>query len=102
MGNEDETEVTPTPEVYVEKANKVEIDNDALGEAVATVVKESRGGARTTEFWLAIATSLLVVLNGIPMPEQYEGYVVAGLAAVYAISRGLAKKGVPHIEEGGL
>lgn len=98
MGNE----ITPTPEVYVEDAERVEIDGDALEDAIGAVVKESKGGVKTTEFWIAIATSVLVVLNGIPMPEQYEGYVVAALAGIYAISRGLAKKGVPHVEEGGL
>lgn len=66
--------------------------------SMPAVVKETKSGFRTTEFWLTIATSLLVVLNGVPLPEKYEGVVVAALGAVYALSRGIAKNGVPAIE----
>lgn len=65
---------------------------------IPTVVKESKEGYKTTEFWVAVVISLLTVLNGIPMPEKYEGFVVAALGAAYALSRGVAKKGVAHIE----
>lgn len=67
-------------------------------ESIPEVVKESKTGLKTTEFWLTIVTSVLVVLNGIPLPEKYEGFVVTALGIAYAISRGLAKKGVPNIE----
>lgn len=70
---------------------------EALVAAIPEVVKESKAGFRTTEFWFTILTSILVVANAIPMPEKYEGIVVAALGGVYAISRGLAKKGVPDI-----
>jgi hypothetical protein len=76
-------------------------DTDAINDVIGTlpaVVEESKKGYKTSEFWLAIATSVLVLLNGIPMPEQYEGFVIAALGAVYALSRGIAKKGVPHVE----
>ena len=66
---------------------------------IPAVVKESKPGIRTTEFWLTVATSLLVVVDGLPLPEKYEGAVVALLGAVYALSRGIAKKGVAHVEE---
>lgn len=67
-------------------------------EAAPAVIKESKSGAKTTEFWLAVVTSVLVVLNGIPLPEQYEGVVVAALAGIYALSRGISKQGIPAVE----
>lgn len=70
----------------------------AIEETIPAVVKEAKSGGKTTEFWLTIATSVLVVFNGIPLPEKFEGVVVAALAAVYALSRGLAKNGVPNVE----
>lgn len=78
----------------------VDTNTDALTGAIETlplIVEESKAGYKTTEFWVAVVISLLTVLNGIPLPDKYEGLVVAGLGAAYAISRGLAKKGVPHV-----
>lgn len=75
-----------------------EVDYDEAVPAIETVVRETRSGWRTTEFWITVATSLLVVVNGIPLPEKYEGVVVAALAAVYALARGLAKAGTPVVE----
>lgn len=69
---------------------------------VPEVVKESKAGYKTTEFWVTVVTAILVVLNGIPLPEKYEGAVVAALGAVYALSRGIAKKGVPVVEPVGI
>lgn len=66
--------------------------------AVPEVVKETKEGYKTTEFWLTVVTSVLVVLNGIPLPEKYEGIVVAALAALYTLSRGTAKQGIPVVE----
>lgn len=63
------------------------------------VVKESKSGYKTTEFWLTVITSLMVVVDGVPLPEKFEGVVIAVLGAAYALSRGLAKKGIPHVEE---
>jgi hypothetical protein len=70
---------------------------DVIGR-VPAVIEETRKGYKTTEFWIVVATSVLTVLNGIPLPEKYEGVVVAALAAIYALSRGIAKKGVPAVE----
>lgn len=75
-------------------------DTDAVEgviEKLPEVIEESKAGYKTTEFWLTVVTSILVVLNGIPLPEKYEGFVVAALGAVYALSRGIAKKGIPNI-----
>lgn len=67
-------------------------------EHLPEVIKESKAGYKTTEFWLTIATSLLVVVDGIPMPDRYEGFVATALVVAYALSRGLAKKGIPSVE----
>lgn len=67
-------------------------------ELLPTIVKESKEGYKTTEFWLMIVISLLTVVDGIPLPEKYEAVVVAALGIAYALSRGLAKKGVAVVE----
>lgn len=76
-----------------------EFETDELAPAVNAVITESKKGYKTTEFWVSVAVALLTVLDGIPLPEKFEGFVVAGIAAVYAVSRGLAKGGVPAVEE---
>ena len=92
-----DTVQTDTP-VVVQQINNDPTDaTEALIESLPSVIEESKAGYKTTEFWVAIVTSLLVVLNGVPLPEKYEGAVVALLGAAYAISRGLAKKGIPHV-----
>lgn len=91
------TPAAPTPVVVNQN---VETDTDALNDIIEHVpeaIEESRKGYKTTEFWLVTAISVLTVLNGIPLPEKYEGIVVAALGAVYALSRGLAKKGIPNV-----
>lgn len=69
-----------------------------LVELAPLVYKETRAGWRTTEFWITVVSALAVVFNGVPLPESKEGYVVALLAGLYAIARGLAKRGTPHVE----
>lgn len=71
---------------------------EQLGPAITTIVSESKKGYKTTEFWVAIVVSLLTVLDGIPLPEKFEGALVGALGVAYAISRGLAKQGVPVVE----
>ncbi|MBA3240076.1 MAG: hypothetical protein H0T60_02525 [Acidobacteria bacterium] len=75
-------------------------ETEELISAIPAVVSESKKGWRTTEFWLVVGVSVLTVLNGIPLPEKYEGAVVAALGGLYALSRGLAKQGTPVIEPG--
>lgn len=72
--------------------------NPSTVEAAEVVIRESKAGWRTTEFWVTVIASLAVVFNGIPAPESKEGYIAAALAGLYAVSRGLAKKGVPVVE----
>lgn len=70
---------------------------DLAPEDVAVVVEQAKKGWKTTEFWFTAITSLLVAFNGIPLPESAEGYVIAALAGLYAVSRGLAKKDAPAV-----
>lgn len=93
---------TPVPKPEDTADGTVVVNNtEALTgviQAFPEIVKESKAGYKTTEFWLAIVTSLLVVFNGVPLPEKFEGFVVAAIGVAYALSRGLAKQGVPVVE----
>lgn len=73
-------------------------DIDKIAELVPGIIQEAKAGVKTTEFWLTTAIGVLVVLDGIPLPERFEGIVVAVLGGLYALSRGIAKKGIPHVE----
>jgi hypothetical protein len=93
------------PNATGDQPEVVNIYNTDSGEAVGelieslpTVVKESKSGYKTTEFWITIATALAVTLEAVPVPAKYEGIVVAVVGALYVISRGLAKQGVPVVE----
>lgn len=68
----------------------------AIG-AIPAIIEEAKAGYKTTEFWLAVAISILTVLDGIPLPEKYEGFVVTLLGIAYALSRGIAKAGVANV-----
>lgn len=76
--------------------NQTNVDAASLIPAVTTIVTEAKAGYKTTEFWVAIVVSLLTLLNGIPLPEKFEGVVVALTGVAYVLSRGLAKSGVPN------
>lgn len=87
--------VDPTSPVVVQN-----FENTALEGAIEMlpqIVEESKAGWKSTEFWVTVVIALLTVLDGVPLPEKYEAVVVGVLGAAYAISRGLAKKGVPNI-----
>jgi hypothetical protein len=84
----------PTP-VVVQQQN---FDTELLAPAINSVISESKAGYKTTEFWVSVVVALLTVLDGIPLPEKFEGGVVTLIAVAYALSRGLAKQGVPAIE----
>ena len=64
---------------------------------------ETRPGIRTTELWITVATAVgaIAAASAGVLPERWAA-IVAGIASVaYAISRGLAKHGVPaEINEG--
>jgi hypothetical protein len=67
---------------------------------VPTVIKETKAGWKTTEFWLTIAGLAAVNLNGVilTLPDRYQAIASAVLAGLYALSRGQAKKGIPAVE----
>lgn len=70
-----------------------------LVHALAPVVKESKAGYKTTEFWLAVAGLVAVNANGLIMtlPDRYQAIATAVIGGLYVISRGVAKSGVPDI-----
>lgn len=78
-------DVTPQDETHV----------DEVLALLPLLFKEAKEGYKTTEFWLTIAVVVLTWVDAIPLPDKYEGAVAFLAAAAYAISRGLAKKGVP-------
>lgn len=62
---------------------------------VKAIVKETKAGYKTTEFWGIIAVSLLDVVSQVPTKDKLVASIVA---AAYALARGLAKSGVPNVE----
>jgi hypothetical protein len=84
------------PEVVNVYNNAPQVDD--FIESIPTVVKETKAGWRTTEFWVLVVGSLAIVLEGVQVPAKYEGAVAAVLGGLYIVSRGLAKKGVPVVE----
>jgi hypothetical protein len=93
----DQTDVV----VNAPDAERVTINRDQAQdvlEALPMIVSETRKGWKTTEFWVTVAGVLLVVVDGIPLPEKLEGLVAGAIGFAYIISRGIAKKGVPAVE----
>jgi hypothetical protein len=66
---------------------------------VLPVVKETKAGYKTTEFWLTAAGVVLLNLNAIPLPDKWQGVVSLAAIAAYNIARGIAKQGVPDVVE---
>lgn len=75
---------------------ETQIEN--LFSQLPVLFREAKSGYKTTEFWLTIVTLILLNVNLIPLPDSWQGIASAALVVVYAISRGLAKKGVPDAE----
>lgn len=67
---------------------------------IPAVIKETKAGYKTTEFWLTVLGLVAVNLNGVVMtlPDRYQAIASAILAGLYALARGQAKKGIPAIE----
>lgn len=61
----------------------------------APLLKETKTGYKTTEFWAAIAAVVADLGTDISSKNKL---VVSGIAALYALARGLAKSGVPTFE----
>lgn len=80
------------------EAQHLSDEGHAVYEAVVPLVKESKAGYKTTEFWLAVAGAVFVNV-GPAVPDKWQAILTAGLAAVYALSRGVAKAGIPDVVE---
>lgn len=75
-------------------------DIDYLLEAEPLVVKEAKAGYKTTEFWLTIVGAVLTQVGALHLPGKYgDTIATVSLLASYALSRGIAKSGQPHVEE---
>jgi len=59
-----------------------------------------RPGVLTSEFWVTIFTALYLVLNNAgvwqEIPTKWSAIAMAIIVALYNMSRGVAKHGVPH------
>lgn len=80
---------------YPEPPQEVEEPEEA-----AVVIRESKPGWKTTEFWVAVVTLVAVNLNGVvlTLPDKYQAIATAVVAGLYALARGLAKQGIPDVE----
>lgn len=65
-----------------------------------TVFNETKAGWKTTEFWLTVAGLVAVNAGDLVMtlPDKYQALASAALAGLYALSRGVAKKGIPDVK----
>jgi hypothetical protein len=62
----------------------------------APLVKETKSGYKTTEFWAAIAAVASTLILNLGTQNKY---IIAGLAGIYAVARGIAKAGVSTTEK---
>lgn len=86
-----DTEVTTVADPNV-------IDPDTLEPAINTIITESKAGYKTTEFWVTIVVSLFAVVDPASLPDWAQTALLGVAAAAYAVSRGLAKAGIPHVD----
>jgi hypothetical protein len=95
-------EATVTPDVPTEheetQAIEAAVEHGRVD--LPAVIKETKAGYKTTEFWVAIVSLVIVNLNGVVMtlPDKYQAIATAAIAAFYAVARGQAKSGVPALE----
>jgi hypothetical protein len=99
-----EYEVAPVENPVTGSVDYSHLSTDQVGQIedlfseLPILFKESKAGYKTTEFWLTVLTMVLLNVNLIPLPDSWQGIASAALVVVYAISRGLAKRGVPDAE----
>lgn len=90
---QDATAVLEQPTIQ----NFTAVASDVGAINVPEVVKETKEGYKTTEFWATVASAISVATGLVPTPHDTKGYALVVLVALYALARGLAKKGVPSI-----
>lgn len=64
---------------------------------------ETKPGIRTTEFWAALAAVIGSVISGLTdmLPAEWSATLAVIATAAYALSRGLAKNGIPaEVDDG--
>lgn len=66
----------------------------ALETDIPPLIKESKAGYKTTEFWGAIAAAVTDISTTLPATDKVA---LLALSGVYAIARGIAKNGIPDI-----
>jgi hypothetical protein len=74
------------------------IDPVTLEPAINAIITETKTGYKTTEFWVTVIVSLFAVVDPASLPDWAQGGLLAVAAGAYAISRGLAKQGIPNVE----
>lgn len=63
---------------------------------VVPLVKETKEGYKTTEFWLTAVVGVLINIQP-AVPEKWQAILTAALAGLYALARGHAKSGIPEV-----
>jgi hypothetical protein len=82
----------PTPEQQHFAGELSDVYSD-----VVPIVKETKEGYKTTEFWLVALTGVLINVQP-AVPEKWQAILTAALAGLYALARGHAKSGVPEVD----
>ena len=63
-----------------------------------TQTRETRAGWKSTEFWIVVTVLLADLITGLTgvLPPEWAGASATVVTVLYAVSRGLAKHGVPN------
>lgn len=99
-------EPVPKPDDYVgtppDADAPVVVNNNfhegELLDALPVVVKETKEGYKTTEFWIAVVGILATQFDVTSLPPKFQGIVAGAIGIAYILSRGIAKKGIPAVE----
>lgn len=102
MNTEDKELVTEVTNVFTHPSPgtllPLEDEFRELEAEAPVVVRETKAGYKTTEFYLTITTAFLTAVGALPTPHDAKTYVVAGLVGLYAVARAIAKKGVANVD----
>lgn len=78
----------------------LEAQFDHLEPIVVRATKETKAGYKTTEFWLTIIGVLFTQVGALDLPGKYGKTIqTVALVAAYILSRGIAKAGVPTVDD---
>ena len=73
---------------------------EQLGDRTAGLHDETRMGLLTSEFWIALAAAIGVLIAAAVSPilaARSAWWIVGVIAAAYVVSRGIAKSGRGHM-----